>query len=291
MGTALAALLILGLCLARPAAAAERIVAAEGVYADIARQVGGPEVQVTSILDNPAGDPHLYEATPSAARAVAGADLLIENGIGYDPWMARLIAASPHVPGDVIVVADLLHRQPGDNPHLWYDPASMPALVRALAARLAAADPAGAGRYAARRTRVLADLAELQARIGGLRARHAGTPVAATEPVFGLMILALGLVDRHAGFERAVMNGTEPPPSEVAALQDDLRHHRVRLLITNRQASDPAATRLLGIAAQAGIPTLPITETLPAGRSYQAWIGDELTALDASLSAAPAAGR
>lgn len=266
-------------------AAPPHIVAAESAYADIARQVAGPGAVVTAVLVNPATDPHLFEPTPSTARAVAGASLIIQNGIGYDPWMARLIAASSIPPARVIDIAGLLGRQPGNNPHLWYDPATMPALARALADRLGAADPADAPGLAARRDRVLGELSALQRRIDDLRRRFSGRAVAATEPVFGLMAAALGLADRHAHFETAVMNGTEPAAGDVAAMQDDLRAHRIGALITNRQASDPAVVRLLAIARQSGVPIVQITETLPPGKTYQGWIGDELTALQAALAA------
>ncbi len=269
--------------LPRAAASRPTIVAAENVYGDIARQVAGPDAAVTSVLSNPATDPHLYEPTASAARAVAAADLVIENGIGYDPWMARLVAVAG-APGRVLVVADLLGRHPGDNPHLWYDPQAAPALANRLAARLSAADPADAPAYAARLNRLLASLALLQARIDAVRQRFAGTKVTATEPVFGLMIRALGLRDTHKGFQLAVMNGAEPGAREIAALQDDLRARRVRALITNRQAGDPAAARLVAIAREAGVPVVPITETLPAGASYQSWVSDEVSALAAALA-------
>ena len=256
------------------------IVAAESVYADIARQVAGPQAHVIAILTNPTTDPHSFEATPSTARAVADAALVLSNGAGYDPWIGRLTPAA--VPS--IVVADLLHRQPGDNPHLWYDPQSGPALARALADALIRADPASAAAIRARSDRLLASLTVLQARIARLRARFAGTRVAATEPVFGLMIRALGLDDAHARFELAVMNGAEPRASDVAALQDDLHAHRVRALITNAQASSPASTRLVALARAASIPVVPVTETLPSGQSYQSWVSGELDALDAALS-------
>ncbi len=275
-------LLLLAACLCKQARA--QIVAAESAYADIARQVAGPGISVTSILKNPATDPHLFEASPAVARAVAGARIVIENGIGYDPWIDHLLAAS-HSAGQIrIVVADLLHRRPGDNPHLWYDPAAMPALARALSDDLIRAYPAQDGALAARRDAVLASLQTLQTRIGALRQTFAGVPVAATEPVFGPMITALGLIDRHARFELSVMNGTEPRAGDIASIEDDLRAHRIRALITNAQATDSEAMRLAGLAHAQHIPLVAITETLPPSMSYQQWIGSELAVLEAALS-------
>ncbi len=260
------------------------IVAAESAYADIARQVAGPGTNVHSILRNPATDPHFFEPSPSVAGEVAGAAIVIENGIGYDGWMDRLLAAAPAAGRRVIVVAGLLHRVDGDNAHLWYDPSAMPKLTRSLAEALIEQEPSQRGAVSQRCDAVLASLAILQARIDATRARFAGAEVAATEPVLGPLISALGLRDRHARFEVSVMNGTEPRAGDVASLEDDLRAHRIRVLITNAQASDPEASRLAGIAHAENVPIVPVSETLPVGKTYQQWIDQELTALARALA-------
>jgi zinc/manganese transport system substrate-binding protein len=260
------------------------IVAAESAYADIARQVAGPDTQVTSILRNPATDPHFFEPSPSAARDVSGAALVIENGIGYDSWMDRLLAAAPEARRRVIVVASLLHRVAGENAHLWYDPSAMPKLARSVAAALIEQDPSQRIAVSQRCAAVLASLATLQGHIDTMRARFAGSEVAATEPVLGPLITALGLRDTHDRFEVSVMNGTEPRAGDVASLEDDLRAHRIRALIINAQASDPEAARLAGIARAENVPLVPVSETLPAGKTYQQWINQELTALTAALA-------
>jgi zinc/manganese transport system substrate-binding protein len=260
------------------------IVCAESAYANIAAQLAGPDAKVTAILRNPAADPHMFEPTPSAARLVADARIVILNGIGYDPWMDRLIAAS-HAPGQIVInVAGLLNRHVGDNDHLWYDPAAMPALTKALCGAIASAELAQQLRCAA----MQASLAALDQRIAALRRAFRGMDVAATEPVLGPLLSALGLVDHHAGFERAVMNGTEPRAGDVASFEDDLRAGHIRALIVNAQASSPQAERLRAIARAQGVPEVAVSETLPAGQTYQQWIGAELTALQAALAASPA---
>ncbi len=274
----------LALALGTGGSAQAPVVAAESVYADIARQVAGPTVAVTAVLKNPAADPHVFEPSPSAARSVAKDAIVLENGIGYDPWMDRLLAASPAPGRQVIAVAGLLHRQPGDNAHLWYDPASMPALARRLAEALIREDPGTLEATTRRCAAVLASLAALQTRIDGLRTRFGGAQVAATEPVLGPLIAALGLADLHERFEISVMNGTEPRASDVASLEEALRGRQVRALITNAQATDAEAARLAGIAASENIPVVAVTETLPPGKTYQAWMDDELDALQAALS-------
>ena len=279
----LAALLLAAPAAAQPARAPVQAMAAEAVYAGILREVAGDGAAVTSILNSPDADPHAFEAGPAAARALQSAGLVVYNGIGYDLWMPRLLGRSR--PGrDVIVVADLLHRRPGDNPHLWYDPAAVPALADAAAAALTRADPAREDGYAARLAALKASLRPLQDRIAALRAAHAGAPVAATEPVFGPMAEALGLQVKHGRFALAVMNDAEPRPSDVAAFEADLRARRLRALIYNSQTTGPAAARLLAIARASGVPVVGVTESQPEGASYVSWMLGQLDALDRALS-------
>ena len=280
----LAAALSLWAAPATHAAEPVTIVAAEDFYGDVARQIAGPDATITSILNNPDQDPHLFEASPSTARAMATADIVIYNGADYDPWMRTLLSASKRTDRRIVVVAELTHHQPGDNPHLWYDPATMPVLARALADTLAAADPAHAEAYRSRRDRFLASLAPLDQKIAAMRQKYAGTPVTATEPVFGYMATALGLAMRNGRFQLAVMNDTEPSASDTAAFEDDLRQHKVRALLYNSQATDSTARHLLDLAGQAHVPTVAVTETELPGQTYQSWMLGELDALDKALS-------
>jgi zinc/manganese transport system substrate-binding protein len=259
------------------------VVAAENFYGDVARQIGGPEVKVTSILGNPDADPHLFEASPSAARAISAARIVIYNGIDYDPWAAKLLEATRSSDRKVIIVADLVGRKPGDNPHIWYDPKTMPALAKALAADLSSADPAHRAAYQRRLLRFQQSLQPIRAKIAALHRRLAGTPVTATEPVFGYVLDALGMRVHDRRFQLAVMNDTEPSASDVAAFETDLRTHRVRMLVYNSQASDPIAERMLDIAKASHIPVVGATETEPPGKTYQTWMASELDAVDRAL--------
>lgn len=261
------------------------IVAAENFYGDIARQLAGPGPEITSILSNPDQDPHLFEASPSVARSLSSARIVIANGADYDPWMAKLLGAAKSPRRQVIVVADLAHKKPGDNPHLWYDTRIVATAARAIAAALIAAEPANKADHSARLQTFLDSLKPLDERIAALRARFAGARITATEPVFGYMATALGLAMRNERFQLAVMNDTEPSASDTAAFETDLRQHRVRALIYNSQASSPAAERLLGIARQMAIPVVGVTETLPAGKTWQSWMTGQLDALEAALAA------
>ena len=283
--TRLASLAILLLALSPVPAAAHRIaiVAAENFYGDVAAQIGGPDVTVHSILTNPDQDPHLFEASPSVGRDLSTARIVIYSGIDYDPWMPKLLQAT-HDPGrQAIDVAALVGGKPGDNPHIWYNPATMPALANRLAAELIAADPAHKAGYEQRLARFGKSMQPVLNKIAALRRRLAGTPVIATEPVFGEMFAALGMDVHDMPFQIAVMNNTEPAASAVAAFENDLRSHRVRLMVYNSQASDPIAARMMRLAKQCHVPVVGATETEPPGKTYQAWMLSELDAVDRAL--------
>ena len=282
--TVLAGLWLLG-CAAAGAqpAAWPTVVAAENVYGEVAAQIGGPGVRVTSILSSPDQDPHLFEASPSTARALSAAGIVIYNGVGYDPWMAKLVRGTRSADRRVLVAGELMGRRAG-NPHLWYDPAVMPVVATALAEALAAADPGHAADYSGRLAVFKASLQPLGDKIAAMRARFLGAPVTATEPVFGLMADALGLTVRHERFQLAVMNNTEPRASDIAAFEADLKARRVRVLLYNSQATGPTAQRMVRLAKQAGVAVVGVTETQPAGTTYQSWMLAQLQALETALS-------
>ncbi len=268
-----------------PARAQLSIVAAENFYGDVARQIGGAHVNVVSILSNPDQDPHLFEASPSVARNLSAAALVVINGLDYDPWAAKLLAAARSAKRRVIVVGELAGKRPGDNPHIWYDPAVMLALADALATALGASDRAHAADYAANLAAFQRSVATVTARIAAMRTRLAGLPATATEPVFGAMFDALGITVRNQAFQLAVMNNTEPSASDIVAFEHDLRTRQVRLLVYNSQATDAVAARMVRLARASQVPVVAVTETEPAGKQYQAWMLGELDALDQAVAA------
>jgi zinc/manganese transport system substrate-binding protein len=260
------------------------VVAVESVYGDIAKQIGGSSVTVTSVLANTDQDPHEFEASPRTARALAAAKLVICNGAGYDPWVRRLLSAAPSSSPVMIEVAELAGKRAGDNPHLWYDVTAVSALADALAVKLAEIDPEHRQAYAAGLAAFSASLKPLLDRIAVLRARYAGMPVTATEPLFDYMADALGLAMRHTGFQLAVMNGTEPGAKTVAAFEKDLRGHAVKVLLYNAQTGQALTERMRRVASEAGVPVVTITETLPPGKTYVEWMLSQLDALDSALA-------
>ncbi len=265
-----------------------KLVAAENFYGAIAHRIGGLQVAVTSILNNPEQDPHLFEASPAVARQIANARIVIVNGAGYDPWITKLLRASPRPDRVVINVAVLTGAKAGENPHLWYDPATMPKVAQALAAALAKADPDHAPDYAGRLKDTLASLARIDKRVAAIRDKFKGTPVTATEPVFGYMASALGLTMRNEAFQTAMMNDTEPSARDLAAFENDLKQHKVRALIYNKQVSEKLTERLIAIAKKAKVPVVPVTETMPEGVSFTDWMLGEVDALDKALTGPPA---
>ena len=276
-------LLALSLLAAPAAAAPIRIVAAENFYGDIASQIGGAEVEVVSILSNPDQDPHLFEASAQTAIAIAKADLIILNGADYDPWMMKLLQASAVGSRRMINVGILTGAKPGANPHLWYDPKNVETLSAALAAQLGEIDPNGAARYRANAVAFVETLAPLRAKIETMRLAYVGAPIVASEPVFDYMAERLGLKLRDQRFALAVMNNAEPSARDVAGFEDDLTNHRVRAMLYNAQADEPAVRRLVEIARAQKIPVIGLSETEPPGKTYSQWMLGQLEALDSAL--------
>jgi zinc/manganese transport system substrate-binding protein len=276
--------LALALAAGSSARATVRIVAAENFYGDVARQVGGGQVEVTSILTNPDQDPHLFTVDPSTAQAIEQAAIVVSSGIDYDPWMTDLVNAHPNAARRSIVVADLIHAREGDNPHIWYKPETMPAFAARLADLLCASDPSHAADYRARLAAFNAALQPVQARIATLKARFAGTDVLATEPVFGYMAGALGFKMHALDFQDHVMNNVEPTARETEEFETLLQQRQVKILFYNGQASDPIADRMKDVAKTAGIPVIGVTETEPAGTTFASWMLTQLDEVEKALS-------
>jgi zinc/manganese transport system substrate-binding protein len=260
-----------------------KVVAAENFYGDVAGQIGGANVAVTSILANPDDDPHLFEASPATAKALTDAKVVIVNGVDYDPWMEKLLSANKAAGRKEIVVAQLVGRKAGDNPHLWYEPDYVKAAAKVLTADLDAIDPANKTDYDKGEAQFLDSLKPLDAKIADMRKKYAGLPVIASEPVFGYQAGLIGLKVHDEKFALAVMNNAEPTASEVAAFENDLKGHKVKAMLYNAQASEPAVARLVQMAKDNAIPVVGVSETEPAGSTYQQWMLGQLDALDAAL--------
>ena len=288
MKTFLSVICITGLWLTSPAAPANelKIVAAENFYGGVAGQIAGDGATVTSILTNPNQDPHEFTTNADTAKAVADADIVIYSGISYDPWMDKLLGTSGK-PGRVVInVADLIGAKDGDNPHIWYDPKTMPALGARLVDVLGKINPAQAGAYQKRLDDFNASMKLELDKIAAIRSASAGLEVTATEPVFGYMADALGFKMLNYDFQIKIMNDGEPTADETAAFEKSLTSKTAKILFYNSQVTDPTTDRLQKIAKASGIPVVGVTETQPPDqKSYVDWMIHELDGVQAALGA------
>ncbi len=256
-----------------------KIVAAENFYGDIANQIGGNLVDVSSILSNPDQDPHLFEASPSVARSIAQAQIVVLNGLDYDPWAEHLLAASA-APGLSIISAGIVAgKTTGDNPHIWYDLDTMRKVAKTIAEKLVEIDPANAPIYRKNEIDFKQSLLPIIQQISTLNRDHKGLAVAATEPVFGYMFQSMGFEVKELNFQIAIMNDTEPSISDMAQFENDLNTHAIKILAYNAQATSPLADRMMALAAKQTIPIIAVSETEPAGKTYQQWMADNVNAV------------
>ena len=262
-------------------------VGAENEYANVIGQIGGKYVRVTAIESNPNTDPHSFEASPSVAQAVTSARLVVQNGLGYDSYMDKIEAAAPNPARKVIVAQHLLGLPDSTpNPHLWYSPATMPAVAQAVARDLSGMQPAHAGYFAANLRRFGASLQPWLQAMARLAAAYPGTPVAVTEPVGDDLLQAAGArILTPFTFQADVMNGVDPSPQDVS-LQDGLfSGHRVKVFLYNQQVTDSLTQSFLSQARQDGIPVVGVYETMPTpGYDYQSWMLAETRALQQAVT-------
>jgi zinc/manganese transport system substrate-binding protein len=265
-----------------------RVVAAENFWGSIAAQVGGRHVQVSSIITNPNADPHSYEPNAADGREIATAQLVIENGIGYDPRVSRLIAASGSQPA-VINVGASLGVPAGGNPHRWYNPGNVHAVITAMVAAFSRAD--GADRTYFRKHMRRFDSTALRPYhqlIAAIRARYSGTSVGASESIFAMLAPALGLkLITPYSFLKAISEGTDVSAADKLTIDKQIRDHLIKIYVYNSQNVTPDVQAQLAEVKAEHIPTATITETLvPASATYQAWQVRELRGIEKALARA-----
>jgi zinc/manganese transport system substrate-binding protein len=262
------------------------VVAAENTYGNIASQIGGSHVSVTSILTSPNADPHLFEPTTADDLTVAKAKVAVQNGLGYDAFMTKLENAAPSKSRVAVTVADVLGVHGKDaNPHLWYDLPRLDRTATAIAAAFSQADPSHAIAYRRGLHRFERSLAPFRREVTGIRTRFHGMPVAYTEPVPGYLVSAAGLRNLAPdSFTRSIEEGVEPSPSAVAEMSSLVAQHRIRVLLYNPQAVSPITAEMRDAAQKAGIPVVGMRETLPPGRTFQQWQLAQARALAAALA-------
>lgn len=260
----------------------------ENEYADVIAQIGGKYVEVSAIETDPNTDPHTFEVNPKVAAQIAGADLIVKNGVGYDAWADKIIAAVPNSKRKVIDAQHLLGLPDSTaNPHLWYDPKTMPAVANAVAADLSTLNPAQAAYFRANVKKFDASLKPWLAAIASFKAHYAKTPVAVTEPVADYMLeVADTEIATPFSLQAAIMNGTDPSPQDVTKQNSLFTDHKVKVFVYNQQVTDALTQSFLNLAKKNGIPVVGVYETMPTpGFTYQSWMLAEVNALQKAVTA------
>ncbi len=263
-------------------------IGAENEYANVIQQIGGKYVQVTAIMSNPNTDPHTFEASPAVAREISNASLIVQNGVGYDTWASDIEKAVPASSRKIVDVQQLLGLPDSTpNPHLWYNPTTMPKVATAIANDLAAIQPAHASYFKANAAMFTQSLSAWTQAIAAFKAAHPGTPVATTEPVADYMLQAAGADNMTPwAFQADIMNGTDPSPQNVAAEKALFTQHKVKVFLYNQQVTDTLTDSFIDLAHANGVPVVGVYETMPTpGYDYQTWMTAEVNALDKAVTA------
>ncbi len=271
------------------AGATVKVVAAENFWGSLAAQLGGSHAQVTSVISNPATDPHDYEPTAADARTVAGARLVIVNGIGYDGWADKLLSADPADNRTELTVGDVVGVRTGGNPHRWYSPHDVHQVVARITADYRKLDPADADYFAARRTAFEhTTLARYDALVAEIRTKYSGTPIGASESIVSPLADGLGLKTLTPGsFLEATSEGSDPTAQDKATIDRQIRTKKIKIYVYNSQNSTPDIQQQVKAAKAAGIPVVTVTETLtPQGASFQDWQVRQLEDIERALAQA-----
>ena len=246
-------------------------IGAENEYANVLSQIGGKYVHVTAILDNPNTDPHTFEASPQVAQEVSNAQLIVQNGVGYDSWMSKIESASPSSQRKVIVVQHVLGLPDSTpNPHLWYDPKTMPAAAKVMATDLSALQPGHAAYFRANLAKFDSSLTPWLTAIAQFKAAYPGTSAATTEPVADYLLTAMGIDNRTPfTFQSDIMNGVDPAPQDIALENSFFSKHQVKVFCYNEQVVDALTSSIRQNAGKDGVPVVGVYETMPTGYDYQ----------------------
>ena len=261
------------------------VVAAENFWGDIAQQIGGDTVQVTSIISDPNTDPHQYESSARDGAAIAGASLVIQNGAGYDEFINKLLAATPKSHREVLDVATVVGAGHDANPHLWYSPDYVLKAAQAIQEQLATEDPAHAAAYRSNLATFRQGEQQVVDVIDEIKSKYDEQAIAYTERVPGYLVEAAGLrLGTPASFSKAIEDDSDPSPADVAAFDAALKDHKVKALLYNAQVTSPTTQRLKDLARSNGVPIVGVTETMPPGaQNFQTWQADQARALLAAL--------
>lgn len=262
-------------------------IGAENEYANVLTQIGGKYVHVSSILNNPGTDPHTFESSPSVAQEVSAAQLIVQNGVGYDTFMNKIESASPNAGRKLIVAQHVLGLPDSTaNPHLWYDPKTMPAVAKVMAADLSALQPGHKAYFQANLKAFDASLAPWLTAIAQFKAKYPGAPVATTEPVSDYLLQAMGIHNLTPfRFRADLMNGVDPPPQDIALQNSFFTQHKAKAFVYNQQVVSAITGSIRQTALKAGVPVVGVYETMPTpGYRYQSWMVAEVHAIQKAVA-------
>jgi zinc/manganese transport system substrate-binding protein len=264
------------------------VVASTNVYGDVVKQIAGDKVGVTSIISDPGADPHSYEANSRTQLELSKADVVIENGGGYDDFVDTMLKTANNAKATVLNVVEISGKKAPSggelNEHVWYDFPTVEKFVTQLVSTLSAKDPAGAPAFEAGGAAFTEKLKQMESTEASIKAAHAGAGVAITEPVPLYLLEGCGLVNKTpTEFSKAIEEGTDVPASVLSGTLDLFAQKKVSLLAYNEQTSGPETEKVKNAAAAAKVPIVPVTETLPAGKDYLTWMNGNLSAIQTAL--------
>jgi len=263
------------------------VVAAENFYGNIVQQIGGDAVRVTSVMSDPNVDPHEYESNVEDAKAIAEADLVIENSGGYDDWMDKLLSASPKDSRVVLKGFDLAVKKLPDNEHVWYNVDNAQAIALGVSRSLQKLLPQSAALFAKNDRAFQESLGPIRQKMAQISARYSETPVGLTETIYLYQALPMGLkVLTPFEFQKAIAEGNDPPADTVVETENQIKQGKVKILIYNEQTISPITTKAQADAKAANVPIVGVTETMPPGETYQTWMLRQLDELRSALIAA-----
>ncbi len=261
------------------------VVTTTDFYGEVAKAVAGDKGKVTSVINNPNVDPHDYNPTTKIGTEVAKANVVVANGVGYDTWMSKLVKDNSKV--KYIRVGELLMgKKDGDNPHLWYKPETMPKLANALAAKFGKMQPKNKAYFKKNAKKYIDSLKPVNDKIDSLNAiakKSKSKDVYVSEPVFDYALEAAGFKVGNKKFEEDTENGVDQAPSTIKNMQAGIKGKKIAFFVFNKQVDSKTVDNMVSLSKKNNVPVLPVTETLPAGKTYKTWMLSQYTQLEKIL--------
>lgn len=259
------------------------VVASTDVWGSVLSAVGGDQVAVTSVIHDPAADPHSYETTPQDALAAQKAALTLANGGGYDDFFTKLADQAPNAKK---LVAYDIGATGDENEHVWYSFATVEKVADQVATALGQLRPADAQTFTANATAFKAKVTDLQTKTEQAGAAHPGEKVLATEPVAHYLLETAKVTDATPSeFSEAIEQESDVPAAALAEVNGLVEGKQIKAVVNNAQTVTPVTQHVVDAAKKAGLPVVNVTETLPVGATdYISWMTSEVDALSGALN-------